>query len=127
MASFVGHNLIASTKKTRPRIGRIRTNVFRVITENGGKFVRAYRGLSRKAMGSYIIVYESNDSAPIHQAEELVAIQDINPGLLRRFAPLQPQSKFAANLQRKRTAYQRVADPRQGFSIRRRCTLPLTK
>ena len=98
MASFFDHNLIAPTKKTRPRIGRIRTNVFRVIHEIRGKFVRAFRGLSRKAMGSYIIVYESNDSAPIHQVEELVAIQDINPGLLRRFPPLQPQSKSASNL-----------------------------
>ena len=47
---------------------------------------------------------ESNDLAPIHQVEELVAIQDINPGLLRRFPPLQPQSKSASNLQRQRAA-----------------------
>src|SRR5439155_25785427 len=87
------------------------TKLFRVIREIRGKpfwRVNSSTGPRLKHWLSKLIlgcrIYEPMYLAPIHQVEELVAIQDINPGLLRRFPPLQPQPKSASNLQRQRAA-----------------------
>ena len=104
--------VVAASEKSLATNSTNSTKLFRVIREIRGKpfwsqfFNRARprltHWLSKLILGCRI--YEPMYLAPIHQVEELVAIQDLNPGLLRRFPPLQPQPKSASNLQRQRAA-----------------------